>query len=163
MVFAFADDYSFGVLSSDVHWQWTIARGSTLKGDQNYTSDTVFDTFPWPQSPTRKQIATVAEAAVALRAFRQEIMRKLQYSLRDLYRTLDQPGDNPLRDAHAQLDAAVCAAYGTAEDTDPLAFLRELNLELAAKEKARESITPPGLPLPQEQHVNFVTKDCIQI
>ena len=64
MVFAFADDYSFGILSSDLHWQWTVAKGSTLKGDQNYTSDTVFDTFPWPQSPTRGQIAEAAAAAV---------------------------------------------------------------------------------------------------
>ena len=29
-----------------------------------------------------------------------------------LYRTLEQPGDNPLREAHARLDAAVRAAYG---------------------------------------------------
>ncbi len=28
MVFAFADDYSFGILSSDLHWQWTVAKGS---------------------------------------------------------------------------------------------------------------------------------------
>ena len=32
-------------------FEYRVARGSTLKGDQNYTSDTVFDTFPWPQSP----------------------------------------------------------------------------------------------------------------
>ncbi len=88
-------------------------------------------------------------------------MRKLNYSLRDLYRTLDQPGDNPLRDAHARLDAAVRAAYGMAEDADPLAFLLELNLACAAKEKAGEKITPPGLPLPLNEQKNFVSEDCI--
>jgi hypothetical protein len=89
-------------------------------------------------------------------------MRKLKYSLRDLYRTLDEPGDNPLRDAHARLDAAVRAAYGMAEDDDPLAFLLELNLACAAKEKVGNGITPPGLPLSPDEHAEFITEDCIQ-
>ncbi len=89
-------------------------------------------------------------------------MRKLNYSLRDLYRTLDQPGDNPLREAHARLDAAVRDAYGMPEDADRLAFLLELNLACAGKEKVGEKITPPGLPLPPEQHAEFITDDCIQ-
>jgi hypothetical protein len=161
-VFAFCDDYSFGILQSHFHWLWFVAKCSKLKGDFNYTSSTVFDTFPWPQEPTRAQIKAVAEAAVALRALRHEAMRKLNYSLRDLYRTLEQPGDNPLRDAHARLDTAVRAAYGMAEDADPLAFLLELNLACAAKEKAGETITPPGLPLPAKDHSQFITEDCIQ-
>jgi hypothetical protein len=89
-------------------------------------------------------------------------MRKLNYSLRNLYRTLEEPGDNPLRDAHARLDAAVRAAYGMAEDADPLAFLLELNLACAAKEKAGEKITPPGLPLSPNEQTEFITADCIQ-
>lgn len=55
-VFTFADDYSFGILQSDVHWRWFVERCSTLKGDFRYTSTTVYDTFPWPQSPTLEQI-----------------------------------------------------------------------------------------------------------
>lgn len=47
-IFAFEDDYSFGVIQSSVHWQWLIARGGTLTARLMYTSDTVFDTFPWP-------------------------------------------------------------------------------------------------------------------
>ena len=90
-------------------------------------------------------------------------MRKLKYSLRDLYRTLEEPGDNPLRDAHARLDAAVRAAYGMAEDVDPLAFLLELNLACAAKEKAGKKITPPGLPLPEAERAGFVTDDSVSI
>ena len=88
--------------------------------------------------------------------------RKLNYSLRDLYRTLEQPGDNPLRDAHARLDAAVRAPCGMAEDADPLAFLLELNLASAAKEKAGDKITAPGLPLPLEEQASFITDDCIE-
>jgi hypothetical protein len=80
---------------------------------------------------------------VALRALRRETMRKLNYSLRDLYRTLEQPGDNPLREAHARLDGVVRVAYGMAEDADPLALLLELNLACAAKKKpARKSHRP---------------------
>ena len=161
--FVFEDDYSFGVLQSGIHWSWFIATCSKLKGDFRYTPESVFDTFAWPQKPTWQQIKAVAEAAVALRALRSETMRKLNYSLRDLYRTLEQPGDNPLRDAHARLDAAVCAAYGMSEDIDPLAVLLKLNLACATKEKAVEKITPPGQPLPPDEHAVFITGDCIEL
>jgi hypothetical protein len=163
VVFPFADDYSFGILQSGIHFAWFKARCSTLKGDFRYTSDTVFDTFPWPQTPTKAQIAEVAAAAVALRALRREIMGKLKYSLRDLYRTLEEPGANPLREAHTRLDTAVRAAYAMPANADPLQFLLDLNLACAAKEKASEKITPPGLPLPDSERSKFVTDDCVQI
>jgi hypothetical protein len=38
-------------------------------------------------------------------------------------------------------------------------FLLELNLACAAKEKAGEKITPPGLLLPVEEPTAFVTDD----
>jgi SAM-dependent methyltransferase len=160
VVFPFADDYSFGILQSGIHFSWFKARCSTLEGRFRYTSDTVFDTFPWPQNPTREQIRAVADAAVALRKLRRDTMDKLKYSLRQLYRTLEQLGDNPLRDAHARLDASVRAAYGMPESADPLAFLLELNLACAAKEKAGEKVTPPGLPYSAEGEL--VTTDCLQ-
>ena len=90
-------------------------------------------------------------------------MAKLGCSLRDLYRTLEDPGANPLRDAHARLDTAVRAAYGMPNDADPLAFLFELNLTLASIEKAGEPITPPGLPLSKTEGAGFVGDDCIRI
>ena len=161
--FLFADDYSFGIIQSDAHWEWFKARCSTLEERFRYTPDTVFDTFPWPQTPKIKQITAVASAAVALRKLRRDIMAKLDYSLRDLYRTLEEPGANPLRDAHARLDSAVRAAYGMPATADPLAFLLELNLALAAKEKKGEPITPPGLPLPAAEHAAFITDDCIRV
>jgi SAM-dependent methyltransferase len=162
VVFPFADDYSFGILQSGLHAEWFAARCSTLGTGFRYTNDTVFDTFPWPQKPTRAQIKAVANAAVALRALRTETMRRLNYSLRDLYRTLEQPGDNALRNAHARLDAAVRAAYAMPADADPLAFLLELNLACAAREKAGETITAPGLPLPSKDQDAFITDECIQ-
>jgi SAM-dependent methyltransferase len=160
--FVLADDYSFGVISSDLHWHWFRAKCSRLTGRFRYTPETVFDTFPWPQSPTRGQIAEVAVAAVALRTLRREVMASHDWSLRELYRTLDEPGDNPLRTAQARLDTAVRAAYAVPKEADPLAFLLALNLTLAAKEKVGEKITPPGLPLPAADRAPFVTGDCIQ-
>jgi hypothetical protein len=162
-VFAFADDYSFGIVQSGLHWAWFKARCSTLKGDFRYTSDTVFDTFPWPESPTLAQVKAVAESAVALRALRHKIMAANGWSLRDLYRTLETPGTNRLRDAHTALDAAVRAAYAMKENEDTLAFFLKLNLGLTAKESVGESITPPGLPAFITVLGSYVTDDCIQV
>lgn len=122
----------------------------------------VFDTFPWPQEPTKKQMRAVADAAVALRQLRRETMAKLDWSLRDLYRSLEEPGANPLRDAHAALDTAVRAAYGMGKNDDILTHLLALNHACAEKEKAGHKITPPGLPLPPEEHAAFITEDCIE-
>jgi len=63
-------------------------------------------------------IAEVAAAAVALRTLRREVMAAHGWSLRELYRTLDEPGDNPLRTAHARLDTAVRAAYGMPKNAE---------------------------------------------
>ncbi len=162
-VFGFADDYSFGILQSHLHWLWFTTKCGKLKGDFRYSAESVFDTFPWPQAPRKKQIAEVAAAAVALRGLRRKIMDELDYSLRKLYRTLEEPGTNPLRDAHGRLDTAVRAAYGMPDSVDPLAFLLELNLALAAKEKKGEPITPPGLPLPPGEHAAYITDDCVRL
>ncbi len=35
------DDYSFGVIQSNVHWVWVLGRCSTWKADFNYTGTTV--------------------------------------------------------------------------------------------------------------------------
>ena len=163
VAFPLADDYSFGILQSGIHFEWFKARCSSLKGDFRYTSDTVFDCFPWPQSPTRKQLAAVAKESVALRQLRRAVMAKNSWSLRDLYRTLENPGANPLRDAQAKLDAAVRAAYAMPKSADILAFLLDINQICAGKEAAGKPITPPGLPLPVAEHGAFTTNDCINI
>ena len=93
--------------------------------------------------------------------WRREIMATNGWSLRDLYRTLETPGTNRLRDAQAALDSAVRAAYGMKDSEDTLAFLLRLNLELASKEAGGESITPPGLPTSVTSPAEFVTGDHI--
>jgi hypothetical protein len=44
-----------------------------------------------------------------------------------------------------------------------LAFLLDLNLTCAAREAAGQPITPPGLPLPESEHLAFLTDDCIRV
>jgi hypothetical protein len=158
-VFPLADDYSFGILQSGIHWQWFTERCSTLKADWRYTSNTVFDSFPWPQEPTTEQVAAVAEAAVALRHHRDELIKKHALSLRELYRSLENPGSHSLKDAHGKLDAAVRAAYGMAKDADPVEVLFGLNQELAAAEDAGEKVGGPGLPASIEDRNSFRTGD----
>jgi type II restriction/modification system DNA methylase subunit YeeA len=102
-VFALEDDYSFGIISSGMHWEWFKAKCTTLKADYNYNSESIWETFSFPQSPTLVQVKKVAAAAVKLRQLRRKVMTENQWSLRELYRTLDLPGDNPLRKAHTEL------------------------------------------------------------
>ena len=79
-----------------------------------------------------------------------------------LYRTLDLPGKNPLRDAQDALDDAVRYAYGMAAKADPLAFLLDLNHQLAAAEKAGTPIIGPGLPPCVTDPAEFITTDCVR-
>jgi len=99
----------------------------------------------------------------AIGPLRREIMPSNGWSLRDLYRTLETPGANRLRDAHAALDSAVRAAYCMKEQEDSLAFLLDLNLRLAALEAAGRVIAPPGLPAGLMERSYFITPDCIQL
>lgn len=161
-VFAVADDYSFGIIQSDIHWRWLIARCSTMKRDFRYTSDTVFDSFPWPQSPSIEQVTRIAAAAVALREGRQKAMSP-GTGLRALYRMLELPGANPLKDLHAALDDAVRDAYGMTAKDDALEFLLALNLKLASAEQSGTKPTPPGLPPIIKDPAPFITKDCIKL
>jgi hypothetical protein len=132
-VFAFADDYSFAILQSHLHWLWFITKCGKRKSDFRYSAESVFDTFPWPQSPTAKQVEAVAQAGRQVRHVRTNALAEMQGGLRAPYRTLELPGANPLKDAHAALDAAVLAAYGFSAKKDLLAQLLELNLAVAQR------------------------------
>ncbi|MGB1289225.1 MAG: type IIL restriction-modification enzyme MmeI, partial [Aggregatilineales bacterium] len=106
--FIFDDDYSFGILQSNLHWLWFTNRASTLKSDYRYTPTSVFNTFPFPQQPDAVKVRAVADAGRALHEFRRERMAKSEnLTLRDMYRTLELPGNNPLKDLHQALDEAV--------------------------------------------------------
>jgi len=147
-VFAFEDDYNFGILQSSLHWLWFTEKGSTLKSDYRYTSNTVFNTFPFPQNPTVEQIRAIADCTRTILAYRHTIQEKSQtgISLRQIYKSLEMPGKNELRELHATLDNAVISAYGFDPEGDMLAQLLSLNETIFNKEKAGESVLAPGIP-----------------
>ena len=163
--FALQDDYSFAVLQSHTHWHWFIEKCSKMKSDFRYTPESVFDTFPWPQSPTVKQVQAAADAGREIRRVRAEALSsspaKIKGGLRALYRTMELPGANPLKDAHAALDTAVLAAYGFSARKDLLAQLLALNLEVAQRIEKGEPVTAPGVPRNYSDARQLVTEDCI--
>lgn len=163
VIFPFEDDYSFGILQSSIHWKWFANRCSTLKGDPRYTSNTVFDSFVWPQFPSLKAVNSVATAAKDLRDLRNEMKCKHEISLRELYRSLELPGSSPIKDAQDKLDRAVRGVYGIKQSEDVLSFLLELNQEVANKEDAGEAVIGPGLPSVISNKYKFVTNDCIHM
>jgi hypothetical protein len=85
------------------------SESSTLTERFRYSSNTVFDTFPWPQGATDRDIKGVAAASKSLRRVRRKLMDKGNLSLRKLYRLTDLPGKNDLKTAQDDLDQAVRA------------------------------------------------------
>jgi type II restriction/modification system DNA methylase subunit YeeA len=132
IVFARDDDYFFGVLHSRVHELWSL-RTCSWQGAGNdpvYTPTTCFETFPFPE-PDEAQREAIAKAAKALHETRQSALdANPKLTLTALY------NQRPtwLANLHADLDAAVLAAYGWPADIGDealLAGLLALNLARA--------------------------------
>ncbi|PAU74589.1 DNA methyltransferase [Halomonas salipaludis] len=145
-VFSFSDLYSFGILQSSVHYSWFHAKCSNMKSDPRYTSQSIFETFPWPQDASTRQIGDVAEAAKNLCSIRDRYLSENDSGLRGIYKTLDLPGVNPLKEAHENLDSAVEKAYEFSTKKDILSQLLELNEEVYQRIERGEETTHPGIP-----------------
>jgi hypothetical protein len=161
--FALADDYSFGVLQSASHWQWFVANCSKLKADFRYTATSVFQTFPFPQSPSSAAVLEVAAAARHVRAVRKSALSGVKGGLRTIYRSLESPGKSALSDAHAHLDSAVVQAYGFATDSDMLEQLLSLNRDVAVAADRGEPVERPGPPSLFDDPERLVSQDCIVV
>ncbi len=132
-----SDDYTFGILQSRVHELWARATGTQLREVESgfrYTPTTCFETFPFPD-PTPEQRERVGEAARRLGELRDGWLNAPGLDPADLAkRTLTNLyNQRPtwLANAHADLDAAVCEAYGWSphiSDDQILASLLALNL-----------------------------------
>jgi hypothetical protein len=180
IVFPLEDDYSFGILQSSHHWEWFKESCSTLKSDYRYTSDTVFDTFPWPQwgllsqtskksEKKKRQLAlNVAIAARELRDVRNRIRKENNISLRDVYRAIELPGENELKKAQKKLDESVWKAYyfglpKKMQKKNILEFLLSLNELCFNAEEMKKEIIGPGLPAFLKGKKEFISADCIRI
>ena len=143
IVFALADDYSFGILHSRAHEVWALQMGTQLENRPRYTPTTCFETFPFPR-PSTEQTTAISVAAEELNRLRegwlkpseadQEMMKQQEIRERTLTNLYNQR-PTWLANCHAALDAAVFAAYtwpespGKLSDQDILARLLELNLQ----------------------------------
>ena len=161
-LFAFDDDYSFGVLQSNIHWRWAMVQGSKLVERIRYTS-TVWTTFPWPQEPTEHEVAAVAAAAQNLRRVRDTLMKENGWSLRALHQAAEVAGPHPLKDAQAALDDAVRQAYGMPEGQEAIEFLLELNQLVAEDEAEGRPVQGPGVPRGMDpRDPRWMSDDCIE-
>ncbi len=162
LVFAFDDDYSFGVLQSTLHWEWTKAQGGRVRADIQYNT-TVWRTFPWPQEVGEATVVRVAAAARELRATRDGLMDANGWSLRDLHRAAEVAGPHPLKDAQRVLDDAVAEAYGMPSDQEATEFLLDLNRCLVEDEAQGKTVTGPGLPPGFDpKDPRWLSDDCIE-
>ena len=145
-VFAFDDDYSLGILQSRWHELWFRERCSSMKIDLRYTSETVFDSFPWPQAPTEGQAVAVATASKAILDFREELAAGNDgLTLNEMYATFSEDGSNKLRQLHVALDSAVRDAYGFSDEDDILEQLLALNLSIAEALETGGPVRGPGI------------------
>jgi len=160
IVFPFDDYYSFGIIQSKIHWEWLKTQCTTLENRYNYNL-TIWETFPWPQTPTIKQIETIATITKELHIARNEVLKNGKISLRELFRTFEKPGKNKIKDLQDKLDYAVNEAYGLASSSDILQQLLALNLELVEKEKNKQKIQKPGIPEYYVNKQNLISNDCV--
>ncbi|MDM5180807.1 N-6 DNA methylase [Massilia sp. DJPM01] len=159
-VFCLSDDYSFGILQSAVHYDWFHAKCSNMKVDPRYSSESIFDTFPWPQKPLLSQIRAVAEAGRKIREVRNNALKAVEGGLRNLYSTFDLPGENPLRTAHLELDRLVKKAYGFSEKDDLKEKLFMLNQQIDEENRDGAISNGPGLPKQFSDDPFFISEDA---
>ena len=112
VVFAFDSDAEFGILSSNLHREWVIARGSTMRIDPNYSPSDCFETFV---QPVLKQ--NIGSLGGQLHTHRSALMLNRQEGLTTTYNRVHDPDEHAddivrLREIHVELDYAVRDAYG---------------------------------------------------
>ncbi len=98
--------FVFGILCSTMHMAWVRSIAGRLKSDYSYSTGIVYNNFPFPESPTDKQIQNVESAAQSVLDARALFPNA---SLADLY----DPNTMPpaLIKAHQSLDKAVDLCY----------------------------------------------------
>lgn len=101
-----ATPYHFGMLSSAMHMAWMRYTCGRMKSDYQYSSQIVYNNYPWPGAPTPKQRAAVEHAAQGVLDARKKFPGA---TLADLYDPLAMPP--ALVKAHAELDRAVDSCY----------------------------------------------------
>ena len=112
VVFADGTLASLALQSSIIQYLWTAKWCSTLESRLVFTPSDVFETFPRPGSTARMRVA-----GAALERDRRAFMMGRQLGLTKTYNLVHDPAVADvevahLRGLHAEIDEAVCAAYG---------------------------------------------------
>ena len=121
--------YLFGVISSKVHLIWTRALAGRLETRLRYSSDIVYNNFPFP-SINDYQIKKIEDISLNILDEREKFSEK---KLVEIYTSMPKK----LRDLHLKLDQAVenCYDFGKNDnDEDKLKNLFELHKKMLKKE-----------------------------
>ena len=122
--------YHFGVIESVMHMAWISHVCGRLESRYRYSSNIVYNNFPWPE-PTDAQRSAIESAAQAVLDARAAFPGA---TLADLYDPLTMPP--ALLKAHQKLDNAIDAAYGKKgafkTDAERVAYLFELYQRLTS-------------------------------
>lgn len=116
--------YHFGILTSIMHMSWVKVVCGRLESSFRYSKDIVYNNYPFPSTPSPKQIQAIEEKAAQVLAVRETFPNS---SLADLYDPLTMPP--ALQKAHAALDKAVDLAYRPqpfSSEANRMVFLFEL-------------------------------------
>ena len=144
-----ANLFHFGVMTSRMHMAWVKYVCGRLESRYRYTSQIVYNNFPWPDLPPHlepnKPPTPAHKAQIAIETAAQAILdARAKFpgsSLADLYDPLTMPP--LLLKAHQKLDAAVDAAYALGTrghsgkktwktDAERVAFLFERYVQLTS-------------------------------
>jgi hypothetical protein len=111
-VFASDDMALLAVLSSSLHFWWTLDRTSTLETRINYSPTDVFETLSLPRLSSR-----LRDAGMRLDSYRRRVMVARGMGLTDTYNLVHDPECNSeeiveLRRIHEDIDKAAVEAYG---------------------------------------------------
>ena len=115
IVFASSTRALLAILSSSIHYVWSIQYGTTMRTDPTYVPSALFSPFPRPlETPELDVLGRELDCE------RRQIMLCRQLGLTALYNLVndpDMPGEaDPdvarMRDIHRRLDEAVMDAYG---------------------------------------------------
>ena len=125
-----ATPYHFGTITSLMHMAWMRVVGGRLKSDYSYSNLIVYNNFPWPKDPTKKQTTDIGDKAEAVLNARAQFPNS---TLADLYDPMTMPP--ALKKAHQALDKAVDRAYRSTPFTNEAArvsFLFDLYQQYTA-------------------------------
>jgi len=100
-----AESWLFGLISSKMHMIWMRTVAGRLKSDYRYSSDLVYNTFPFP-TISEKQKEEITELVFNILDEREQHSEK---TLAQLYDPNKMPQD--LKEAHHQLDLAIEQCY----------------------------------------------------